>query len=257
MQGYQYQTEEFTVTLEKLEQEVPELYEYTKTMPPYIRQKAIIKIHPPGGLIHQKDCELQYLGIVAKGENRVINEFENGKIYMIETNKAIDFIGEVTLLANLPRTSVTIEALTANTVVYIPRKDAEEWINSDTHILRKMAQRTAFKLYRSSYNNGLKLYYPPAFLIADHLVRLYEQKYPQFADTFPHVPSETSNSTFPFILQKTRERLSEELGMNIKTLDRAVRSMQKDGYFFLVKGKISFGLAEYRLLKEYLSTAKG
>ena len=176
---------------------------------------------------------------------------------MIETNKAIDFIGEVTLLANLPRTSVTIEALTANTVVYIPRKDAEEWINSDTHILRKMAQRTAFKLYRSSYNNGLKLYYPPAFLIADHLVRLYEQKYPQFADTFPHVPSETSNSTFPFILQKTRERLSEELGMNIKTLDRAVRSMQKDGYFFLVKGKISFGLAEYRLLKEYLSTAKG
>lgn len=166
------------MTLEELEKDVPELYEYTKTMPPDIRQKARIKVHPPGGLIHQKDCELQYLGIVAKGENRVINEFENGKIYMIETNKAIDFIGEVTLLANLPKTSVTIEALTANTIVYIPRKDAEEWVDSDTHILRKMAQRTAFKLYRSSYNNGLKLYYPPAFLIADHLVRLYEQEFP-------------------------------------------------------------------------------
>lgn len=239
------------MTLEELEKEIPELYEYTKTMPPEIRQKAHIKVHPPGGLIHQKDCELQYLGIVAKGDNRVINEFENGKVYMIETNKAIDFIGEVTLLADLPTTSVTIEALTANTVVYIPRKDAEKWVNSDTHILRKMAQRTAFKLYRSSYNNGLKLYYPPAFLIADHLVRLYEQEFPAVAAGRPAKGSDT------LTLQKTRERLGEELGMNIKTLDRTIRSMQKDGFFSLIKGKITFGQKEYQALKEYVSTSKG
>lgn len=271
------------MTLEDLEKEIPELYGYTKTMPPEIRQKARIKVHPPGGLIHQKDCELQYLGIVAKGENRVINEFENGKIYMIETNQAIDFIGEVTLLANLPRTSVTIEALTANTVVYIPRKDAEKWVDSDPHILRKMAQRTAFKLYRSSYNNGLKLYYPPAFLIADHLVRLYEQEFPAVAsdlsprgipqclslwdkrtssgkaweEGFHTYSAGNTGGKFTFTLQKTRECLGEELGMNIKTLDRAVRSMQKDGFFSLVKGKITFGPNEYLSLKEYISTEKG
>ena len=158
------------MTLSELEKEVPELTDYTKNMPDELRLLARVKVHPPGGLIHQKDSVLPYLGIVAKGENRVINEFENGKIYMIETNKAIDFIGEVALLANKPEASVTIEALTANTVVYIPRKDAERWIDSDTHILRKMAERTAFKLYRSSYNNGLKLYYPPMFLVADYLV---------------------------------------------------------------------------------------
>lgn len=245
------------MTLEELEKEIPELYEYTKTMPPEIRRKAHIKIHPPGSLIHQKDCELQYLGIVAKGENRVINEFENGKVYMIETNKAIDFIGEVTLLAGLPRTSVTIEALSANTVVYIPRKDAETWVNSDTYILRKMAQRTAFKLYRSSYNNGLKLYYPPTFLIADHLVRLYENAFPKItADLKTGSGAGTIAGDHRFTLHKTRERLGEELGMNIKTLDRAVRSMQKDGYFSLVKGKISFDHEKYLLMKDYISTAK-
>ncbi len=87
------------MTLEELEKEVPELSDYTRTMPPEIRQHVLIKKHPPGGLIHQKDCELQFFGIVAIGENRVINEFENGKVYMIETNHAIDFVGEVTLLA--------------------------------------------------------------------------------------------------------------------------------------------------------------
>ncbi len=44
---------------------------------------------------------MKYFGIVAQGENRVINELENGNVYMIERNKAIDFIGEVTLLAGL------------------------------------------------------------------------------------------------------------------------------------------------------------
>lgn len=245
------------MTLEELEKEIPELYEYTKTMPPDIRQKARIKIHPPGSLIHQKDCELQYLGIVAKGENRVINEFENGKVYMIETNKAIDFIGEVTLLACLPRTSVTIEALSANTVVYIPRKAAETWVNSDMHILRKMAQRTAFKLYRSSYNNGLKLYYPPAFLIADHLVRLYEHTFPKITTDLKTGSDSGPITDDPiFTLNKTRERLGEELGMNIKTLDRAVRSLQKDGYFSLIKGKISFDYKKYLRMKDYISTAK-
>ncbi len=238
------------MTLDELEKEVPKLIDYTRTMPDEIRRLARIKIHPPGGLIHQKDCELKYLGIVAKGENRVINEFENGKIYMIETNQAIDFIGEVALLANKPEASVTIEALTANTVVYIPRKDAEKWVNSDTHILRKMAERTAFKLYRSSYNNGLKLYYPPMFLLADYLVRLYGQ-------VFPEVNSGSLKNPRPFVLQKTRTRIGEELGMNTKTLDRTIRSMNKDGYFSLVKGKITFGLEEYLNMVEYLSTAKG
>ncbi len=238
------------MTLKELEEGVPELLSYTKTMPPQLRQFAHVKVHPPGSLIHQKDVELMYLGIVAKGENRVINEFENGKIYMIETNRAIDFIGEVTLLANQQKTSVTIEALTANTVIYLPRREAEQWVNTDIHILRKMAEHTAFKLYRSSYNNGLKLYYPPVFLLADHLVRLYEQA---FAD----MPVQGLSSVGPFVLQKTRERLGEELGMNIKTLDRAIRTMQKEGYFSLVKGKISFTREDYKRIKEYRETFQG
>ena len=40
--------------------------------------------------------KLEKFGIIAKGEHRVINEFQNGDIYMIEKNKPIDFVGEVT-----------------------------------------------------------------------------------------------------------------------------------------------------------------
>jgi CRP/FNR family cyclic AMP-dependent transcriptional regulator len=88
------------------------------------------------------------------------------------------------------------------------------------------------------------------FLVADYLVRLYEQVFPQDSPEMQKNPR-------PVTLQKTRERLGEELGMNIKTLDRTIRSMHKDGYFSLVKGKITYGIEEYLRMKEYLSTAKG
>jgi hypothetical protein len=46
-------------------------------------------------VLHYK---LEKFGIITKGEHRVINEFQNGDIYMIEKNKPIDFVGEVTIL---------------------------------------------------------------------------------------------------------------------------------------------------------------
>ena len=54
------------MTVEDLEKEIPGLIEYTETMPEEIRKKAFVKVYPQGKLIHQKDCELQFFGIVAK-----------------------------------------------------------------------------------------------------------------------------------------------------------------------------------------------
>mgnify|MGYP000582716591 CR=1 FL=1 len=48
------------MTIKDLEKEIPGLTEYTKTMPEEIRKKAFVKVYPPGKLIHQKDCELQF-----------------------------------------------------------------------------------------------------------------------------------------------------------------------------------------------------
>ena len=77
------------MTLTELEEKVPALKEYTKTMPPEIRSRCTVRTHAAGSIIHQKDMELNYFGIVAAGENRVINEFENGNVYMIEATRPL------------------------------------------------------------------------------------------------------------------------------------------------------------------------
>lgn len=227
------------MTLESLEKQIPELIDYTASMPDEVRKSSFLKVYPSGSIIHKKDAVLSYLGIVIKGENRVINEFENGSIYVIETNRAIDFIGEVSILANKERTSVTIEAATENTILWIPRSMAEIWIEKDSHILRKMAEKTAFKLYRSSYSNGLKLFYPPSYLISDFIIKFYEQY---------------SDSANTIIIPHTRERLEEELGINIKTLNRTIRNLKDRGFFSTTKGKITVSYEQYMKLCSYLSS---
>ena len=116
------------MTLNELEEKYPMLKEYTRFMPKDIRSRCTVRIHPAGTIIHQKDVPLNCFGIIVSGENRVINEMENGNIYMIERNQPITFIGEVTILAKQPNPSVTIEAVTDNVIAYFSRKDAERWL---------------------------------------------------------------------------------------------------------------------------------
>ena len=77
---------------------------------------------------------------------------------MIEKNEPIDFIGEVTILAGMRQTSVTIETITESIIMYISREDFEEWIKKDIHFLYLVSQKVALKLYRSSSNRGAKLF---------------------------------------------------------------------------------------------------
>ena len=233
------------MTLTELEAAVPALKEYTKNMPEDIRSRCTVRTHAAGSIIHQKNMELGYFGIVAKGENRVINEFENGNVYMIESNKAIDFIGEVTILAGMSHTSVTIEAVTDNVVAYISRRDAQQWLASDMNILHLTARHTAFKLYRSSYNNGAKLFYPPSYLLLDYMVKYGRQS-----------GMESSRPPKTITVLRTRQMLQEEIGVNVKTLNRTIRQLKEEGFFSLCKGKITFTREQYGMAMEWLEAAK-
>lgn len=233
------------MTLTELEEAVPALNEYTKNMPEDIRCRCTIRTHAAGSIIHQKNMELGYFGIVAKGENRVINEFENGNVYMIESNKAIDFIGEVTILAGMSRTSVTIEAVTDNVVAYMSRRDAERWLSQDMNILGLAARHTAFKLYRSSYNNGAKLFYPPSYLLLDYLV-----KYGRLNGMESARPPRT------ITVSRTRQMLQEEIGVNVKTLNRTIRQLKEEGFFSICKGKISYTRDQYLAAIQWLEDEK-
>ena len=207
------------MTLEELRKEVPEMENYLKYMPKELEQRYWIRVYEPGVIIHQKDYELECFGIIAKGEHRVINEFQNGNVFMIEKNEPID-----------------IETLTETTVFYISRKDFEDWIAKDIHFLRLVAHKIAYKLYRSSYNRGARLFYPPQFILLDYVLRA--------------VAMEKIEKTGHIIIKKTRQQLYEECGITVKTLNRTIKKLEEDRVISVEKGKITMNLEEYKRARE-------
>lgn len=224
------------MSLEELISEVPELETYFRYMPEELYHRYTIRVYPPGFIIHQKDYKLESFGIIAKGEHRVINEFENGNVFMIEKNEPIDFVGEVTILAGMEKTSVTIETLTETTVVYFSRKDFEDWISKDIHFLRLVSHKVAYKLYRSSYNRGARLFYPPNFILLDYVLK--------------QASSLGIEKKKEIIIQKTRQELYEECGITVKTMNRTISNLKDDGVISVKKGKIAMSLEQYHLAQK-------
>lgn len=222
------------MSLEELLIKVPELHPYIENMPASIKDKYVIKAIPEGTVVHQKNYELNYFAIVCTGEHRVINEFENGNIFMIEKNEPIDFIGEVTILAGMPTTSVTIETLTDCIVLQMPRKDFEYWITVDNQFLRLVSQKVALKLYRSSYNRGAKLFYPAIFFLIEYVVQ--------------YAKMENIQKGQKITIHKTREVLAEELCMTTKTLNRSVKKLKEQELISIHKGKICIQYMQYQTL---------
>lgn len=222
--------------LDELIEQYPDSKPYFQNMPEELKSRYTIRTFPPGTIIHQKDYPLNYFGIVCHGDHRVINEFENGNVYMIEKNEAIDFVGEVTILAEKECTSVTIETLTECVVFMISRADFEMWISRDIHFLRLVTHKIAYKLYRSSYNRGARLFYPPNFLLLDYLL-----KYASANDIEHHKE---------ITLRKTREQIREELGMTVKTINRAVSKLKESGLISIHKGKITMSVDQYKRARE-------
>lgn len=227
------------MTLEELIKTYPDVETYFRYMPEELKTRYTIRTFPPGTIIHQKDYPLDYFGIVVSGNHRVINEFENGNVFMIEKNEAIDFVGEVAILAEKATTSVSIETLTECVMFMISRADFEMWIAQDIHLLRLVAHKIAYKLYRSSYNRGARLFYPPTFLFLDYLLKYA---------SFHHIEEKDE-----IVLRKTREGIREELGMTVKTINRTIAKLKEDGLIDTRKGKVVMSLEQYKLAQEKIA----
>lgn len=215
---------------------------FTQRMPTFIKNNYQIKRYHTGEVIHSKGEPLTYFGILIQGRTRVVNEFENGKVFMIETNPAIDYIGDVALLAQQPAASVTIEAATDSVVFAIPRLAAEKWLAVDATLLRRLAQRVANKLYTNSLDRGLRLLYPATFVFVNYLVKEGTQQHLTAGQTYK--------------IPKTRPMISEEIGLNVKTLNRIIAKLKHQGFFEIDKGKLVLTAANVAAAQRYCAALK-
>ena len=211
----------------------PKLEKILKNMPEAIKDRCIVREIPSGSIIVRKDDDLTSFSIICKGKVRIINEFDNGNVYLIEQNQAIDFIGEVTALAGERKTSVTIEAITNCIIIQMSLKDFYKWIEADNNFLLMISKGVASKLYTSSYTKGVELFYPAIHLLVDFLID-YSGK--------------DINKKDKAIVLLTRQQISEKLGVTVKTVNRTIKRLKDEDMISVSKGKINVCKGQYKKL---------
>lgn len=210
----------------------PALRDFTEHIPEELDGQFVLRSYEPHSLISQKDSELEQIGFLLKGTFRVVNEFENGNVFMIEMNDAISFVGEVSLLAGAAATSVTIEAVTDCLIAYLPVQSFDAWLNQDIHLLRAVSQHVAAKLYCSSYNRGERLFYSAKYVLLKYIAQQAESCGIRRAERV--------------VIAKTRQQISEEVGMTVKTINRILTKFCQDGLISTDRGKVALTAQQYR-----------
>lgn len=224
----------------------PDLRNFAGRIPKELDGRFQLRTYPAHTLIHQKDSPLERIGILLRGTFRVVNEFENGNVFMIEMNEAVSFIGEVTLLAEAATTSVTIETVTDCLVASLPVETFDKWLRQDIGLLRAVSRHVAAKLYCSSYNRGERLFYSAKYVLLKYLVRQAEER--------------GVRSAGQAVVSKTRRQISEEVGLTEKTVNRTLAQLVKDGVLSIQRGKAAFSAEQYhraqRELRVYMSQSR-
>lgn len=221
----------------------PQLGRFTGQIPEELDGQFSMRAYAPHEIILQKDSHLESVGILLKGSFRVVNEFENGNVFMIEMDDAVSFVGEVALLSGASTASVTTESVTDCLVAYLPVSTFDAWLRQDPQLLRSLSGHVAAKLYDSSYNRGERLFYSAKYVLLKYITQQAEACGIRGAERA--------------VIGKTRRQISEEVGMTVKTINRILTRFVKDGLISTERGKISLDDAQYHRaqqeLKVYIS----
>ena len=146
-----------------------------------------------------------------------------------------DFFGEIECFAGLTRYRISILSSTKCRLLAIPSIYYMEWMRMDVDALFMRTQENISRLVLQTAEARKYLFIEGKDRLMVHLVRKYEQKIPA-----PEI----------LVLNQTRARISEEVGISIKTLDRNIRKLEEMNLLTLNKGKIVITKAQYLQMKQ-------
>ena len=146
-----------------------------------------------------------------------------------------DFFGEIECFAGLTRYRISILSSTKCRLLAIPSIYYMEWMRMDVDALFMRTQENISRLVLQTAEGRKYLFMEGKDRLMVHLVRKYEQKIPA-----PEI----------LVLNQTRARISEEVGISIKTLDRNIRKLEEMNLLTLNKGKIVITKAQYLQMKQ-------
>lgn len=176
-----------------------------------------------------------YIYIILSGKVTGVEWPMHEKSYFFKDFGPGDFFGEIECFSGLSNYRISILSSTRCQLLAIPSVYYMEWMHMDVDALYMRTQENMRRLVLQTAEARKYLFMEGKDRLMVHLVRKYEQKIPS-----------------PDILElnQTRARISEEVGISVKTLDRNIKKLEEMNLLTLNKGKIVITKAQYLQMKQ-------
>ena len=194
------------------------------TLPERLRKSAEPVCFKKNQIVIRKSEPTTCAYLMVLGDLTVQTEYEDGNYYTFAHIIPGRYVSDLEILSGRLVNAVTLVAAEDSMALRFPLDVFRECLDSDIDFFRYIAFGLADSMYDTSSHRGHNLY-----TYSSNKVAHYLQKY---IDT--HKP-ETDGT---YIIRSTRQAIAAEIGVNIKTVNRAVKRLLDKGMLDIVRGKI-------------------
>ncbi len=208
---------------------------YLQMLPPELHPYVQVVHFEKNQIVVRKGEPTVAAYLLTEGELNVQTEFENGSYYSFANIIPGRFASDLEVLAGRSVNAVTLVAKTDSTALKIPLDQFVRCIEENHAFLRFIARGICNAMYETSYEQGQNLYKNSSEKLIHYILRY----------------GESHNATGrSFRITVIRQNIAAELGVTVKTVNRAVNALHERELLNLEHGKMVISPDQYQKMKE-------
>lgn len=212
-------------------------------MPCYIKDNSSFEIIAKKRYILKKDHKTNYVYIFIDGKMKIENQFSNGNIYSFAYMSIGSIIGGMEVLIDKEIACNVVS--TKDSLVYkIPIKYFLQWFNQDLFFSKYVALMISKYSYNTAYYNGYPLLNSTLDSTISYILK-----------NSSNILKKNPNANI-FNLKDSREDMSNEIGISLRSLYRNLKKLKEEGYLNIEKKTIKLTYYQYKMLKQRFENQK-
>lgn len=212
MEGsYLNQVLPFLETIDQKRRE--ELEEYFNSAPVWLMDSFKVVNYKKGETLLHENEVVDRVYIIGTGTVKGVDYRIYGTTYDFIRFEGVYSLGGMEIIMDIDTYRTTLVAATDCTVIVIPKREFEHWLNTDINILKKEAKAMGDYLLTEGRNERAFLFLQGA----DRLCMMFSDLYANRA------------KSDIYEIKSTRQELAEQSGLCVKTVNRAVKKFQEEG----------------------------
>ena len=222
--------------LSRFAQRDPNVADFLSKIPPTLLESGRLVTVAAGQAVVWQEDPVQSAYFLLSGELITFGETEDGKKSNFITLDCPNILSDLELLAHMPNYATNVMAGTNCTLLRCDAALMAHYLDRDLPFLRMTASLCCRKSYDSSYYQGKSAFRSSLDRAALYLLRYCGR----------HTPPPGQN----VVVAKTRQTISSELIMSVKTVDRCLLRLQERDFLGIVHGKVQISPDQYERLNQ-------